>query len=255
MPRPMTITREFDATRINIVLNHADVRPFVADMAEGYIDMSKQVANNNNVLLMGEHGGCFFYQIMDGLYEVHTQILPAGRGAWTKGFLLAVRNYIYTQTNAIEVLTRIPGGNKGARLAAESVGMKLEFTREDGVTFNGEIMPVDVYSERLQDWVTMDPYIVQDGEKLHQDMAREAVRVGITEQPHEDDENHNRYVGACVQMMRGGQYGKAVAFYNRWAILARHAQISLVSITPPTVKFDVGLLKFTNTGLEIIPCV
>jgi hypothetical protein len=249
----MKITREFKASRINSVLNHPEVRPWVADMSLGIIDISKQVANQNNVLLMGDYGGCFFSKMMDGFYEVHTQVLPEGRGAWAKDFLVAVRHYIFTRTDACEVLTRVPLEHKGAKAAAQSVGMKYEFSRQDGVVFGGKIMPVEIYSERIQDWAPTAPYLVDKGQWLHEQMATEAIRLNIPEPPHEDDENHNRYVGACLEMMYGGQYHKAVAFYNRWAAISRHAPISLVSTSPVVVKFDVGNLKFEGSKVEIIP--
>lgn len=255
MTAPMHITREFTADRINAVLNDPEVRPWVADTSLGAIDISPQVADKNNVLLMGEHGGCFFNKVMAGMYEVHTQVLPAGRGEWVKEFLMAVRHYIFTRTDAVEVLTRVPTEHKGARVAAEYVGMTFEFTRPDGVMFGGKVMPVDVYSEQIQDWAPKAPFLIEKGKWLHDQMSKEAQRLGMKEQPHEDDENHNRYVGASLEMMYGGQFQKAVAFYNRWALISRHPLIQLTSILPPTVKFDVGLLKFDGDKVEIIPCI
>lgn len=249
---PMDITREFQANRINAVLNHPEVRPWVADKDKGVVDISKQVSNQNNILLMGDHGGCFFSKLMEGFYEVHTQVLPEGRGQWAKDFLIAVRHYIFTRTDACEVLTRVPTEHKGARAAAQSVGMKYEFTREDGCVFGGKVMPVEVYSERVQDWVPNAPYLVDKGEWLHEQMAKEAKRLNIAIPPHENDENHNRYVGACLEMMYGGQYHKAIAFYNRWAMISRHDVISLVSTSPVIIKFDIGRLKFEGSKVEIL---
>lgn len=251
--RPMPIQREFNADRINLILNDPEIRPWVADMSEGVLDISKQVANTNNVLLMGEFGGCYFAKLTSTMYEVHTQVLPEGRGAWVKDFLRAVRHYIFTRTDAVEVVTRVPLGHAGAKYAAKYVGMKHEFTRPDGCRFKGEIIPVEIYSERIQDWAAEAPYLVEKGEWLHEKMREEGKRLGLKEAPHEDDENHNRYVGATLEMVYGGQYNKAVAFYNRWALVSRHPTISLVSTEPPAIRFDVGVLKLTSDGVEILP--
>lgn len=255
LKRPMNIRRDFAAGPINAVLNNPEVRPWVADMGEGIIDLTKAVENRNNVLLMGEHGGCMFYRIMEGMYEVHTMVLPDGRGEWVKDFLLAVRHYMWTRTDAVEVTTRVPNGHDAAKKAAEYVGMTYEFTRPDCCKFKGQSVPVDIYSTRIQDWTPHAPFLVDKGEWLHDQMMKEAVRVGIKERPHDNDENHNRYVGAALEMMYGGQFNKAVAFYNRWAVSSRHATIQLMSVVPPTVKFDVGLLKFDGNKVEIVPCL
>lgn len=251
--QPMNIRRDFSANAVNAVLNNPEVRPWVADMGEGAIDLTRAVANTNNILLMGEFGGCMFYRIMDGMYEVHTQVLPEGRGQWVKDFLMAVRHFIWTRTDAIEVTTRVPHGHEGAKRAAEFAGMTYEFTRPDCCRFRGADTPVDIYSERIQDWTPKAPFLVDKGEWLHKQMVKEAKRVGIKEKPHDDDENHNRYVGAALEMMRGGQFQKAVAFYNRWAVASRHATIKLISVSPPTIQFDVGSLKFDGNKVEIIP--
>lgn len=259
MTHPMPISRELDATKINKILNNPEIRPFIADMKEGSIDISSKVADPNNVLLMGEFGGCFFGKFMEGMYEVHTQVLPEGRGNWTKEFLMAVRHYIFTNTDAVEVITRVPREHKGAKQAAEWVGMKYEFTRPNGCIFGGKLMDVDIYSERLQDWVPTDPYVEFEGEWLHEQMESEAHRLGITTKTHENDPNHNRYVGAALCMMRGGQYQKAVAFYNRWVVASRHMQkgklslIKVASLMPPTIEFDEGLLRFKGDSIEIVP--
>lgn len=250
---PMPITREYSAERINYVLNHPDVRPWVADESEGILDISRQVENKRNVLLMGEYGGCFFAKLTTTMYEVHTQVLPEGRGAWLKDFLRAVRHYIFTRTDAVEVVTRVPLGHLGAKHAAKYVGMKHEFTRPDGCKFKGEILPVEIYSERIQDWASEAPYLVEKGQWLHDRMHEAGEIAGITEVPHDDDENHNRYVGATLEMVYGGQCEKAVAFYNRWALMSRHATIELLSASPPVIKFDVGIMRLTETGVEIVP--
>ncbi len=256
---PMKIRRDFDAVAINRVLNDPEVRPWVADLGEGVLDLSKAVANQQNVLLMGEHGGCMFYRMMDGMYEVHTQVLPSGRGQWVKDFLLAVRHYMWTRTDAVEVMTRVPMGHEGAKRAAEYVGMKYEFSRPDNCKFRGEVVGVDIYSVRIQDWVGTAPFLEDKGEWLHEQMEKEAHRVGITVPTHDNDPNHNRYVGATLEMFRGGQYPKAIAFYNRWVYASRHAQkgkfsfISMASISPPAINFDEGVLQLNGDEIQILP--
>jgi hypothetical protein len=163
-----------------------------------------------------------------------------------------------TKTDAYEIVTRIPAGHLGAKAAAEAQGMRHEFTRENGCLFRGEVRDVHIYSFRLQDWVPRGRGLVETGRWLHERMEAEARRLGIDVPTHEDDENHNRYVGAAAEMAFGGQCLKAAGFYNRWVTLARHTRngvlqhISLVSTDPLVIRFDIGLMKFNNGDIEVI---
>jgi hypothetical protein len=252
------IERATTAAGINAVLNHPDVRPWVANAADGAIDMTPVVADARNFVLMGDHGGCVFLFVQPGLYEVHTQVLPAARGAWTRSMTEASVRYMFTKTDAYEVVTRIPKGHVAAKAAAEVQGMRYEFTRQAGVVFRDRRVDVHIYSFRLQDWVPRGCGLLETGQWLHRRMEQEAQRLAIDTPTHDDDENHNRYVGAAVEMMFGGQVGKAIAFYNRWVTLARQARdgqlqhISLVSLQPLVIQFDIGLMQFHAGDIEVI---
>lgn len=250
------IRREYDAVRLNKVLNHPDVRPWVADAGEGTLDVSLQVANRGNILLMGQHGGCLLFRVMPGMYEVHTQVLPNARGAWALAMVRAGAHWMFTHTDAFEIVTRVPRPHRAAKGLTIAAGMRLEFTREGECRFRGEIVPVDLYSFRIQDWVTKASGLEQVGRWFHERMHAEAARLNITTPPHGDDPNHFRYVGAAYEMVRHGQVAKAINFYNRWAVMARHAPVELLCASPVAIRFDIGILKLVNGGkdIEIIPC-
>lgn len=252
------IIRELDANHINQVLNHPEVREWVANDTDGVIDLTPAVSDQRNVLLMGEHGGCFFAQIQAGVYEVHTQVLPSGRGKWTRLLTEACARFMFTQTDAYEIVTRIPQPHVAARTAAQQQGMKLEFTRPGEVVFKNQRCDVDIYSFRLQDWAADARGMYSQGQWLHERMEQEAQRLGITIPTHEPDPNHNQYVGVAIEMAFGGQYLKAVNFYNRWVSLVRSSRsgklqhISLVCVNPLVIRFDIGLMKFANGDIEVI---
>ena len=254
MDHPL-IWRERSAERINMVLNHPVVRPYVADMGEGKIDISHLVANESNVLLMGEHGGCLCFCPQPGIYEVHTQVLPSGRGAWALDFVRAGASWMFTHTDAYEIMTRVSHGHVAAKALTLAAGMKYEFTRDDGPSFKGKNPPCDIYSYRIQDWVQHASGLVEKGQYLHERIQSEAVRLGVTTELHADDENHNRYAGAALEMAMAGKLRKAVLFYNRWAFAARHPLIGLVSETPPVIRFDIGLMTIRDGEIEVVqPC-
>lgn len=76
------IARSFDAERVNRLVNDAAIRPYVGGKIDQRLDLSQAVSDQNNWFLLGEHGG--FAYVLTGLreYEVHTFVLPYGRGKW-----------------------------------------------------------------------------------------------------------------------------------------------------------------------------
>lgn len=253
----MDIERSFDAERLNAIVNHPDIRPDVADASEGALDLTAIVNDKRNVLVSGEYGSVMYRYVLPCLYEAHTQILPEGRGEWAVEFTKATGEYMFTKTNAFELATRIPQTHAGAKALAVQAGFKYEFTRDDNCKFRGEDVPVDIYSSRLQDWMSKAKGMKEVGESFHKHLHAEAERLGIGEKPHDNDENHNQYVGACLKMLFGGQLDKALIFYNRWALLSRHAPITLIAQQPPVIKFDIGLLRMNGNrieDLEVILC-
>lgn len=251
------VERSYDAVRLNEILNDPIVRRDVADQIEGALDLADAIADTRNILLMGAHGCCLFYYVMDCLYEVHTQILSSGRGEWACDFVQDCAEWMFTHSDALELITRVPVTHLGARALTKSVGATLEFTRNDCCIFRGAHIPVEIYSLRLQDWMAKATYLAPYGECFHDHLNAEAGRIGISAPPHAEDENHNQYVGACLKMFFGGQIQKAVVFYNRWAVAARHATISLEEVNPPVIKFDIGFLKINGEeikDIEVIPC-
>jgi hypothetical protein len=249
------VWREFSAKQINQVLNHPAVRPDVADLGSGVLDLSPVLANKNNILLMGQYGGCLCYCAQPGLYEVHTQVLPEGRGEWALAFVRAGARWMFTHTGAYEIMTRVSHGNVAAKALTIAAGMRHEFTRDDGPSFRGSNPPCDIYSYRIQDWVQRAAGLVESGQYLHERIQAEAKRLNIATELHADDENHNRYAGAALEMVLGEQTKKAVLFYNRWAVAARHPLIALVSEQPPVIRFDIGLMTLRGGEIEVMqPC-
>lgn len=244
------VSRATSADQINGLINHPNIRPWVANTADGVLNMSSTVANPNNHLVMGEHGGIMFGQIMTGVYEAHTVVAPHARGRWTRGMIQSALHYMFTATDAYEITTRIPRGHPAAMAAALGAGMRMEFTIPDGVMFRDRVCDLHVLSFRIQDWTVAAPNLVERGAWFHSRLAQEAQRLGIDEPMHEDCPVHNRYAGLAVEMMLSGMQAKAVATYNRWARLVRHATVALVDTN--VVRFDIGLLSFRDGDIEVI---
>jgi hypothetical protein len=76
------LERSYDTAFINKVVNDPAVRPYVGSGVDGDIDTQILVDNPDNWFLMGEHGGFLFAGTAPGVREVHTFVLPSGRGEW-----------------------------------------------------------------------------------------------------------------------------------------------------------------------------
>lgn len=227
-----------DARKINLIVNHPDIHPWVKGMAEGEIDATPVFERGGAICLLAEHGGILFDAIQPGLYEAHTQVLPEGRGAWAVRAASACLHWLFTRTDAIEVVTRCPHGNLAAKGLARAIHGRLQFTNPNGWVMDGKSVPADIYSLTAQDWMRTAPGLVERGQWFHEKLAAEFKRHGVEEQSHPEDLTHDRYVGAACEMILGGQPGKAAVFYNRYARMGGYAPIEIESLEP--LAFNIG---------------
>ena len=249
----MQIERSTDAVSFNAIVNHPEVYPDLA-YVDGPIDVSAQLQNERNYLLRGEHGGCLFVYAMPGLFEVHTAILPGGRGTWALSFINTALSWMFINSDAWDIATRVPDGHIAAKAATIRSGARHEFTTTPGAMWRGKMTPMHTYSLRVQEWIGRASGLMETGEWLHRRMAEEARRLEIKVTPHEhEDDAHYRYVGACYLMTKAGQILKGASLYNRWALLARHKPILMIG-EPDAVKMDIGILRLKGDDIEITPC-
>lgn len=247
----IAVSRARDASHINRIANHPDVRPTVADVSVGEIDVTAAIKQPTTIALQGEFGAQVFYFIMPGVYEVHSLCLPEGRGRWMREFVRIALRTMFIQYPAWELVTRVPRGHLPARALTIANGFKVEFTRDDKCVFRGEPVEIDIYRLGIHDWANNSDWALEMGRIFHDQLHAEARRIGITEPAHPDDPQHNRIAGAAVEMARLGQVVKSMLFYNRWSILARHAQIGIVTEFPPTFKMDIGNMVIKPDGIEV----
>ena len=259
------IERVFEAARANEIINHPAVRPYVADLGSGAIDLAPVATHPDIFILLGEHGVFVLRRLMPGVLEVHTQVLPEGRGEWTDAFIQAGIRWVFTHTEAFEIVTRVPEGHLAAKATTIRSGMTYEFTPDSPYLFRGRLRPVHVYSIRLQEWASRAPEMEDTGAWLHERFAEEGERLGLVGEPrgealergikwgelHEEKPSHNRYVGLAYHMALGGNAGRGVALYNRWALAShrpKHMQSRLLSTDPVCIWFDHTELTLLSDG-------
>lgn len=235
-----------DAGFVNAVLNDAAVRPWVADLGEGAIDLTSALQTPKVTALRGEHGIFIVIQLDAGIYEVHTATLQSGRGAWSRVFAAEGASYMFTRTDAVELLTRVPATHEAARRLTLDAHFRLQFTTLPECRFRGELVPVEVYSLSVQDWANAAPDMERRGEEFHQWLNRQVA--SDSGPPHASDPAHNRAVAVAIDMICGGQIAKGLVWYNRWAVESRHPLITLLGVDPVQVSFDAGVLTMSQNG-------
>jgi len=240
------IRRATDAEFLNRVLNHPEIRPWIADPSQGTLDMSAAVANPANVCLTGTHGVLFFFKYFDGYYEVHSQVLPEGRGEWAKEFAEQCVRFMFSATDCVEILTRVPQGHVAAAALTRAMGFRPQFVTPPECRFLGAMVRCSIHALSLADWVLRAPGLAERGAEFHNWM-----NARIPGKAHGRDDDHNRMVGAALDMAMSGQVAKGVLWYNRYAFAARHKPVALINLDPVQIRFDAGVLTIENGEMRL----
>lgn len=250
----LKVCREFSAERITAIANHPDVRPWLGG-GRGPLDLSPIVADLRNVLLMGEGGGLMFVQQSPGIYEVHTQFLPEARGENAVAVTQDALRYMFTRTDAVEILSKVPDCNKGAKGLVRAINGTKRFHRDNAWEApDGTSCGVDYYALTIQDWAGKCASAAASGEWFHGKLEAAKAELGASEPLHDHDEAHDRYVGVTVEMVLAGQVAKAVNFYNSWAAFSGYGSVAVIAVNP--VLFDIGdaVLAVRNNDFEVMLC-
>jgi hypothetical protein len=117
------IERSFDPERANYLINHPAVRPFVGGDGKSFLDLTPVVSDDKNYLLLGDHGGFLATWSAPGAYEIHTFILPEGRGRAARELALEARAYL-ASIGADHLWTRVQKGMENVRLFTLAAGFE-----------------------------------------------------------------------------------------------------------------------------------
>ncbi len=252
--RSRRVCRTLDATFLNAVANHPDVRPAIG--GEGPIDLSGTLANPANFALQTDEGGWVFVRHEPATYELHTLFLRRGRGRPCIAAWLEASRYMFCATDCREIVTKVPANNLGAAFAAQKCGFTERFVRENAFAdLLGQLHDVSYRALTLDGWVARAAELDNGGYWFHAGMEK-ALRDGSSRLPaHPDDPSHERAVGAAVEMIRARNPRKAVWFYNRWARLAGYPLVALVTETPLVIDVGSGVIvEARGEEMEVILC-
>lgn len=213
--------RTMDPTFANEVANHPEIRPYLG--GEGKLDLGPIVANPANILLEAPGRGVWLLQrTLPAVYELHTCFLPEARGREYFSIAKAALDYMFTTTEALEIITKCPDDNGGARMAASLMGFRERFRRENAWESG---CGVSYQAFTVDDWYVRSKACFVAGRRFHEDLEAAKVDAGITGTSHPDDAAHDRAVGATCLMIKAGMIDKGVGFYARWASFAGYATI------------------------------
>jgi len=248
----MLLKRTMDATFLNGVANHPDVRPALG--GEGKLDQGPLLANPENVALEGEHGGFVAIKLAPGLYECHSMFLPEGRGKAAQAAMEEGLRYLFTQTDCGQVVTKCPETNGAAKGAARAMGFAPMFKLEKAWPVEGDLVGVEVVTLTMHKWISRDAEVEAKGKWFHQRLEEFKIANGSQMPVHADCEAHDRAVGAAVLMMEAGNTMKAVAFYNVWARIAGYQPIRCISLNPPIIDVVDAIIGVNGTDMEVLLC-
>lgn len=239
---------------ISRVCNHPSVRPYLGGDTDIPLDLAHIFDDARNVTLTCDGFYAMYCLVIPGHYEIHTMVDPGNKPDNTVAAACATLEYMFTKTDCIEVITRVPDGNRSARRLAEAAGMKMETRVSRGWVVNGSVEECDILTLPLTSWMANADGLETYGEEFHRQIDEACTRAGAVRDAHPEDRNHDRYAGATFEMIRGGQMEKAVVAYNRWAGIAGYKPVVPLSKVPPIIHIGDMAVRVYENQLEVVKC-
>ena len=222
-------------TELNEIINHPDV--IEGHLVNGHkppLDVSPSLERGGFGVL-GEGFGFLLDPVTPGVFEVHTSILPEHQNE-SVNITLESMGEVFTQTSALEIVTRIRG-NEPARNLALAAGMRKTFERSE----------YQYFSICISHWAAQAEQFKKLGKEFHTVLEKHGV-----ETDHGEDENYDQYVGIVVAMARAGMYEKAVWFYNSWAKLSGFKPADLIGKNK--VLIGSAIIQITKNEMKVMIC-
>lgn len=246
----MNIQQATNADHVNRIVNDPSVYPWIKGNHTEPLDLKNVV--KKHIVLESEYGCVIFVKIQPGVYEFHASVLPEGRGSWMSDGASEAFHWMFTRTDAYELLTKCPDGNLPSKMGAKRVGCTFNFRTGPIWPVDGMLVPVDIYGILIQQWVTKAPKLEEIGEWFHDTLVEEYIRLGKRIDVVEDDRVHNRFVGAAIEMIRGGLTGKALNMYNRFAVMSGYKSISMISSDPLVIDIYEAKIRIRDNSFEVL---
>lgn len=149
----MNIERTNEVSRVNAVLNHSAILPYVAP-AKSVIDATEIVANPDHWCFLGEGGVWLFLRLCPALYDCHAAVLPEFRGRWVRDAAQECLWRLFAESDALEIIMRPAADNPAAIAGCRMLGAHREFVTAPRMPGrNGGLVAQHVYVLSLCGWL------------------------------------------------------------------------------------------------------
>jgi len=229
-----------DDELITSIVMHPQVRRWNAPDDAPAFDAAAYTAHPKSFAIMVE-GGCFLAMALEqSAYAIHTNFLPASRGAHAVHAAREALQLAFLVTDAEQLTTMVPLNNPQALRFAHSMGFRDSYRRANAWTSAGKKYDMQYLSLAIDDWIVASQECAQAGIDFHQRLE------GVD---HPDDPVHDAFVGAAIEMITYRRADKAQRIYGRWARAAGYRPFEIVSHEP--LCFDIGarLLRVSDEQL------
>lgn len=244
--------RTFDATFLNSVANHPDIRPTLGG-TDPVLDLSVAVSKLQNYCFVNEFGGFVGMRGVIGapIIECHTMFLPHSPPRKIVRFMQECQEYLFTRTDCTKIVTKVADDNVSGDKLSILGGFKEDFRRENAWKLG---IGVSYRSLPLDRWLAVCSSTLEAGKAFHKLLEDHKKAKGSALQTHEDDEIHDRWVGAAMLMALRGNVVKGVDTYNIWAAFAGYMPVVLLSEQPPVVDIHDAVIGTDGTNLQVLHC-
>jgi len=230
--------RTLDAKFLTALANEPEIRPFLG--RKGELDLAPIIGDPNNFAFVCEQGGFVGIRLQPGIYELHTIFRP-GDGVHVMAFAAKCMRWMFIHTDCVELKTKVPASNGGARVLAVRAGMCRIFDRPTAWEApDGGFEGVEYFS------ITIDKWAVFDKENAAYGAQFRKVETA--------DTAHDAFLGAALQMMIANNPGKGVQFYNRWAAFTECDPINILGANPPLFEVFGEVMQISGQTIEVLKC-
>jgi hypothetical protein len=209
------------------------------------IDASEQVADLNNVLLIADGGAILFVWQEPGIYEARVGFID-GSDAGHVLSLAKACDYMFLQTDAMQLLFMVPNVNLALERLCSEVGATYEFFRNQLWPTKDGVYNINFWAFRYDDWLRKSSRMLERGYEFAVRLAQEKIRLGQDEEMPRLETCLYRALGQLSAMIEGGQGEKGIILYNRFARFAGFPFVALVARNPLMIDFGDMLVQYKN---------
>ena len=232
--------RDFDAGRLNALANHSKIRPGIGIEGMERVDLSQLAANPANYILLTDDGGLIFLQHEPGIYNVHAMFVPEARGRFALKVTKLAFWFMFTRSDMMEVLVRVPPGRLDVLGLVRSMNMRKEY---ESVKYGS------TYSSRVQDWLWQAEGLMESGLAF-----RREFEINVEEDT--PVSASDRILGFALDCIRGGQSLKGVVVHNRSAVfMPGGVPLAFVNPSPLIVAYANIAVMFDPVNNKFVKIV